>query len=191
MELSSTINVSLIKFEQILRSMLFKMLGFPVVIIHFSSTLIRVPKYIVVCKPNSHFLPYWFCIEGGTQIGPWWLYMILSLYWSDFQTVLVLGIINDKPNRWVSEYLFMYINQNIYKYTLGETKDFSTLGSPWKPEAMSVLWVHSLVCAWYETIANMWSRHSGLFTRNPGIIFWYVWRNLGFFFFFLNYLCML
>lgn len=73
--------------------------------------------------------------------------MILSLCWPDFQTVLALGMINDKPNRWASEYLFMYTNRNIYKYTLGETKDFSTLGSSWKPEAMSVLWAHSLVCA--------------------------------------------
>lgn len=145
MELSST--VTLIKFEQILRSMLFKMLGFPVVIIHLSSTLIKVPKCIVVCKPNSHFLPYWFCNEGRTPIGPRWFYMILSLCWPNFQTVLALGMINDKPNRWASEYLFMYTNWNIYKYTLGETKDFSTLGSSWKPEAMSVLWVHSLVCA--------------------------------------------
>lgn len=65
--------------------------------IHFSRILIKTPKYTVVCKPNSHSLSHWFYTEGRAQIGPGWLDMIISLYWSQLQTVHLLGIVNDKP----------------------------------------------------------------------------------------------
>lgn len=102
-------NKCLIKFEHILRSWVFLWWKFT-----SPEYWSNPPKYTVVCKPNSHSLPYWFYTEGRVHIGPGWLDMIISLYWSELQTVHLLGIVNDIPNRWPSECLFMYKNINRY-----------------------------------------------------------------------------
>lgn len=108
--LSSTISTSLTKFEQVLRSILFKNAR------RFScsgnslSTLIKASRYIVACKPTSYFLPYWFCTEHRPQTRSGWLYRFLSLYWSEFPAVCFLGRMNDKPNSWAKG-VFVYVHR--------------------------------------------------------------------------------